>query len=202
MVNVPPATDIYPNRPIAFHNLLPKEGVGVELGVARGENSESLFVATNPTKMFLVDVWDNETALGPDGDPFFPKLGVFKNHFESVDKSYHTHVLQYFKPYINQNRIVVRKQGASEFLEAMPDDTFDWVFIDTSHHYRETFITLEASIRKTKVGGVIGMHDFAINMHLWDTVSPICHFIYERKIKAIGQCGKASSPTLFVKRVE
>ena len=200
---IPKQADIYPNRSIAYLNLLPKNAVGVELGVCRGENASDILVASNPKKLYLVDTWDNKHALGWDGDPVQHMVNQsYRNHFKSIGCNYQNHVCSLFSKQIEEGTVEVIKNDASAFLHTVEDNFFDWVFIDTSHHYEETFQTLSNAIEKTKIGGIIGMHDFFVCLNEWDVITPVMHFIYERKIKLVAMCGERQSPSVFLQKTE
>tara|TARA_Y100000004_G_scaffold54223_1_gene60389 strand:+ start:891 stop:1496 length:606 start_codon:yes stop_codon:yes gene_type:complete len=199
VVKVPPEEIIYPNRDVAYHNLFKKNGVGAEIGVCRGENASSLLVSTSPIKMHLVDTWDNEKSLGEIGDPYQINHR-HRYHFELIGKDYHKYVREFFSKYIADGTIEVNKSSAKDFLENLDDNYFDWVYIDTSHFYEETFLTLEAAIRKTKIGGIIGMHDFFVSLREWNVISPVMHFIYNQNIKLISQSGPIHCPSVYLQR--
>jgi hypothetical protein len=203
---VPPQPTIYPNRETVYHHLFKKGGVGAELGVCRGENACHALVGANPSKMYLVDTWDNEEALGLSGAPGSKAIpGIvydrFEEHFDLIGRDYHRYVCDYFSDQIEKGVVEVYKQRAVIFLNNLDDNYLDWAFIDTSHYYEETFNTLEATIRKTKIGGIIGMHDFFINMGAWDTISPVMHFVFEGKIKLVAQSGPPNCPSVFLQKV-
>jgi hypothetical protein len=201
MVDIPTKPMIYPDRGIAYHHLFKKGGVGAEFGVCRGENASSLLVATSPIKMYLVDTWDNKKPLGDIGDPYLANQR-YREHFELIGKDYHKYVREFFSKYIADGTIEVHKSSAKDFLENLDDNYFDWIYIDTSHVYEETFLTLEAAIRKTKIGGIIGMHDFFVSLREWDVISPIMHFVYNQNIKLICQSGLRHSPSVFLQRTK
>lgn len=200
---IPEKSDIYPNRSIAYHNILPKNAVGVELGVCRGENASDILVTSNPKKLYLVDTWDNKHALGGLGDPVQHRVNQsYRDHFKSTGYNYHNHVCSLFSKQIEKGTVEVIKNDANVFLNTVEDDFFDWVFIDTSHYYEETFQTLSNSIKKTKTGGIIGMHDFFVCLNGWDVITPVMHFVYEQKIKIVAMCGEGHCPSVFLQKTE
>jgi hypothetical protein len=201
MVDIPTQPRIYPNREIAYHHTFKKGGVGAELGVCRGENACHALVGADPLKLYLVDIWDNDKPLGYDGDPeFVPER--FEEHFDLIGKDYYSYVCDYFAGQIRKGVVEVHKTPAAVFLNNLDDNYLDWAFIDTSHFYEETFNTLEATIRKTKIGGVIGMHDFRFWLKTWDVISPVMHFVFEGKIKLIAQCGPVHNASVFLEKVK
>lgn len=191
---------VFPDRGIAYHYLLNKNGIGAELGVCRGENSVNLLHYAKPVKMYLVDLWDNNLPLGVDGDPnrfTYSDLKIF----EDFNKSYKDIVEITFKKEIPIGQVKIVQKDCREWLDEMPNDMFDWIFIDTSHFYVETYETLEKSIRVVKSGGIIVGHDFKIVTSEWDVVSPFMHFIFQQKIKPVGFCGPEVSPSIFCRKI-
>lgn len=197
---VEPQPRVFPDRGIAYHYLLTKNGIGAELGVCRGENSVNLLHYAKPAKMYLVDLWNNTMPLGWDGDPNVFSYSDLKI-FEEFGHSYKNIVEATFRQEIVRGQIKTVQKDCREWLDEMPSDMLDWIFIDTSHFYTETYETLERSIRVVKSGGIIAGHDFKVATSEWDVVSPFMQFIFEQKIKLLAFCGPERSPSIFCRKI-
>jgi hypothetical protein len=119
--------------------LMPSQAVCAEIGVNRGEFSESILNISKPSKFHLIDAWGDEKRYH-DG----LKLEV-ENKF--------AHQIQ-------QGLIEVNIGLSHEVLKTFPDAYFDWVYLDTDHSYRQTKIELEILVNKMKPNGIIAGHDY------------------------------------------
>lgn len=141
-----------------MYDLIPKGGVGVEIGVCRGANAAQLLFRTKPSVMFLVDTWEEaEYARKPHADPNL----WYDDHFDSVS--------EIFSEEINGGRVVIRKQHSTMFLSSLMDNSLDWVYIDSNHHYQTVSREIDLSIQKVKRGGYIMGHDYLTNPINWGT---------------------------------
>lgn len=112
----------------------PKNGVGAELGVDKGDFSEKLLQKSSPQKLILVDAWDSER--------------YDKDKMREVKKKF------------RDGNVSIRKEYSIEFLESMEDNYLDWVYIDTSHSYKQTLKELKMSHQKVRDDGIIAGHDY------------------------------------------
>ncbi|WCH27081.1 class I SAM-dependent methyltransferase [Aeromonas salmonicida] len=145
--------DILPKIPLLQHHiegatlltdrlslltLLPKHGVVAELGVAAGDFSRQISEICQPSKLHLVDIWGSE------------------RYGESLYLSVNSH----FHQQQQRGEVIIHRKPSLEALESFPDQTFDWVYIDTTHSYELTRDELRASARKVKSTGIIAGHDY------------------------------------------
>jgi len=138
---------------------IPKGGVGAELGTCKGLNAINLFFITKPSTMFLVDLWSEET---PDGI-LWPRV-------EDPSLWYDDHtalITNIFEEEINNERVVLIKDFSYKFFNDLPDDSLDWVYLDSDHQYKVISRELSLSIKKVKKGGYIMGHDYANVPNFW-----------------------------------
>ncbi|SMP35710.1 class I SAM-dependent methyltransferase [Shimia sagamensis] len=127
--------------------LLPKNSVGAEIGVSKGDFSEEILRTVEPKKLVLVDPWNLlAERLGDAANP--------NRWFENSDtmKALHAGVVDRFK---GNKEVKIVRGFSQEELPTFPNSHFDWVYIDASHTYQQVRDELELSIRKVKVGGYI-----------------------------------------------
>ena len=118
---------------------LPKLGIVAELGVDKGDFSEKITTYTTPKKLYLIDVW---------------KTGRYnKNKMNFVKKR--------FENEIDLGRIEIIRGKSIKILEKFDDNYFDWVYIDTTHSYLQTFKELKLCRKKVKENGIIAGHDYS-----------------------------------------
>jgi SAM-dependent methyltransferase len=140
-----------------FLKNLPKDSVGAELGVFRGEFTKHILQIVQPRELHLVDVW--WTRFGE----FYPDWGEYTNFgklstkraFESAQKT-----VQLYGP---QKNCVFFVGDDLEYLRGFADSYFDWIYLDTTHAYEHTKLELKLLARKIKPDGLIMGHDWYKN---------------------------------------
>ena len=121
--------------------------VMAELGVYRGEFSRELLTC-KPKFLYLVDIWTGvTTSADRDGKNNSVDWDIFKTYVKLCHE------------FVNDPVMVIRGSSAN-FLESMPDNSLDCVYIDSDHSYFTVHQELELSIAKVKPGGWITGHDY------------------------------------------
>lgn len=134
-----------------------------ELGVFEGDFSKDIYKICNPSELYLVD--------------------LFQGYFGSGDKDGRNHhyvqlELEYEKLktlYSSDSRVKVIKNSTLEFLDSLPDDYLDMVYIDADHDYLPVKKDLYASLKKVKKGGLICGHDYVRNTQAERAVNEFCN---------------------------
>jgi hypothetical protein len=129
-------------------DLLPKRGVGAEIGVYKGRFSTVLLRASEAERLHLVDAW---YLLTPEW------------HWGVGDRSTVNalrRILRRFRTEIEAGRVEVHVGNDLDVLRLMPDHSLDWAYIDSSHVYEHTVAELALLDRKVRPGGVIAGDDW------------------------------------------
>jgi len=125
---------------IELYKIFPKNAVGAELGVQYGHNAQFLYKLTEPKKLYLVDPWE------------LPPEGTGKLIFNCVKASFqHCPEVEVIRAY------------DWDWIETIPDEHLDWVYLDSSHLYHNTKREVTAILPKIKRGGILAGHDFCTN---------------------------------------
>lgn len=134
--------------------LLPRDSVGAEIGVFKGEFTAHILRAVRPRELHLIDAW---WLLYGDR---YPNWGAYTQFG----------TLRTRDAFEQAKRIVARvdRRGAAVFhvssdvecLERFADSYFDWVYLDTSHEYEHTRQELALLKQKVKRGGLISGDDW------------------------------------------
>jgi hypothetical protein len=122
---------------------LPKDGIGAELGVLKGDFSRILLDSTAARELHLIDPWyylDAEWSWS-GGNP------------STVDAV--INILTEFKKEIEIRKVFVHIQDDRVVLNQFPDKYFDWIYIDSSHAYEHTVEELVIIKSKIKDNGII-----------------------------------------------
>jgi len=128
--------------------ILPKNGVGAELGVFKGFFSPLLLEKSQAKQLHLIDPWYFLT-------PNWHWGGGNRSTVDALVK-----ILQKLKPQIDQGTVRVHVGDDCQVLSTFPDGHFDWAYIDSSHQYEHTVKELEILKSKVKIGGVISGDDW------------------------------------------
>lgn len=138
----------YNNRDEFFKdlkNLIPNKGIGVEIGVYKGETSKTILENWGG-KLYLVDVW---RPLGEEYEDMSNNAfhsDVFRECMKNIEG-------------LEQRGIMIRTDslGASELFR---DESLDFVYIDANHSYDYVKKDLEIWFPKVKRGGIFSGHDY------------------------------------------
>jgi len=111
---------------------LPKGGVCAELGIWKCDFSEFIMQTLQPVKLHLIDI-DSQS------------IQIARNKFSGE---------------IEQGMIEVHHNDSSTTLLSMPENYFDWIYIDGDHHYDGVKKDLMAAHQKLKPEGFISLNDY------------------------------------------
>lgn len=116
----------------AILEYMPKKGVCAELGIFRCQFSEKILRTTDPSKLHLIDI--SPVAIGT-------AKKMFDQHIES-------------------GLVQVHHGDSASTLLNMPNNYFDFVYIDGDHTYEGAKRDLEAARQKLKPNGFIAVNDY------------------------------------------
>lgn len=132
--------------------LLPKNSIGAEIGVFKGEFSRIILQIINPQLFYLIDPWEGKIESGD-------KNG---NNIEYIDgNSYYINNI--IKEFLFLPQIKILKHY-SHIINSFPNNYLDWIYIDGAHDYNTVKHDLTSSYPKIKQGGYIMGHDYTTNM--------------------------------------
>jgi len=111
---------------------MPKSAICAEVGIWRCDYSKKIVNITDPAKLHLID----------------------------IDVASIQHANEQFAREVEAGTVVTHLGDSSLVMESMPDDYFDWVYIDGDHSYEGVKKDLEAVRRKLKHDGLLAMNDY------------------------------------------
>lgn len=132
--------------------LLPKNSIGVEIGVWKGQFSKIILEKINPKMFYLIDPWEGTIMSGD-------KNGENISHINGPEYLAN-HILPEFL-FLDNVKIL---NTYSNILQIFPDEYLDWIYIDGDHNYESVKHDLEVSYPKIKQGGYITGHDYTTSM--------------------------------------
>lgn len=146
---------------------LPKGGVGVEIGVWKGEFSEKLAKVTKPACLHLVDPWafQKEYPRRFYGGKIAQSQADMDEVMRGVEKKLSGKPVKFWRMY------------SDEFFKSF-DGQADWVYIDGNHLYDFVLSDLEGALKILKPDGIICGDDFDWTdegrLHVQDAVEAFC----------------------------
>ncbi|MEJ7591897.1 MAG: class I SAM-dependent methyltransferase [Planctomycetaceae bacterium] len=147
--------------------IIPKGGIGAELGVHKGYFTQLLLDVTRPQRLHLVDPWY-----------LLSSEWVWAGGNQSTTDAVRGIIKCYAKQLVD-GICVLNISDDLEFLTGLPDRYFDWVYVDTSHEYEHTQKELQILQHKVKFDGVISGDDWQTDPshHHHGVCKAICEFL-------------------------
>ena len=122
---------LFPNR-VELLSQIPSGGVCAEVGVFKCDYTKKILDLNKPKKLHLFDFWDESKRLAEE---YFP------NQLASGEVEFHF-------------------GDSSTEIKKLPNQYFDWVYIDAAHEYEGVRKDLWAIKDKMKDGGIIAFNDY------------------------------------------
>ena len=140
-------------------------GVGVEVGVNRGDFSQIILNTSNPTQLYLVDCWEYHPGINKDYDR---------------DAAY-----QFVQDRFRENpKVHIVKAYSTAAAQQFTDEFFDFVYLDADHSYEAVTADLEAWWCKVKPGGTLAGHDYFTGKNI-DVERAVNKWLKGRRLRAI-----------------
>jgi hypothetical protein len=165
-------------------DLLPKSGIGVEIGVFKGEFSDVLLEKTEPEVLYLLDPWVGNIHSGDKNGNNIQYISGEEFYRETIIPKYSN----------NPNVKIIRDK--SSVLTSFSDDFFDWCYIDGDHSYEGVKADLECMYLKVKSGGIIMGHDY-IEPRFSGVVRAVNEFISNKNL-TISNISKDGCPSFLI----
>jgi hypothetical protein len=127
---------VFPSRE-TWLATIPEGSIIAEIGVAKGDFSDSILRLTKPDRLYLVDAWHTSR---------------FAPGFE--------HVCSRFAADIKLGRVEIRRGYSTEVLKTFAPASLDMAYIDTTHAYALTAEELALCEPLIKPDGRIAGHDY------------------------------------------
>jgi hypothetical protein len=168
--------NIYINARKAVLHFLPKNSIGAEIGVFKGDYSKQLYAIAAPQKLFLVDPWANKL-----GDTY--QKSMYSNNSVNNMNEIYTNVCNEFTKPKYKNNVDVLRIESKEFFEKISDELLDFIYIDGDHNYPGISEDLRLSYPKVKKHGLICIDDYT-NKNWWkdDVINAVNEFIAAKKV--------------------
>lgn len=131
-----------------FIQMLAERGakIGAEIGTDHGQYAQQLCEGIPGLRLDCVDPWKAYTE-GKEAHTQEEMDQIYEEAGERL-KSYDVGFL---------------RMDSMDALEAVSDNTLDFVFIDGNHSYENTFEDITEWTKKVKPGGIVAGHDYKVD---------------------------------------
>ena len=143
-------TPQFANRRQLFETVIPKNSIGAEIGVGKGNFSQEILATCEPKELYLIDCWEHQDTTIYDDIANVSNLEHLVNYEAVKDK---------FK---YDFRVETIKEYSVRAADLFPDEYFDWIFIDANNSYSVIKDDLEAWLPKIKKGGFLCGHNYVL----------------------------------------
>jgi hypothetical protein len=152
--------------------MMPKGGIGAEIGVWKGEFSQQLLQGTRPQTLYLIDPWVVRN------DPTHRRAWYGAARISELEETYQR-VLEQFVNEREKGTVVVKRGPSQDILPEFPD----FIYIDGDHEYSAVRKDCFLAFDKVRVGGFVCGDDYALQGWWGDGVVRAFHeLIAERPV--------------------
>lgn len=165
-------------RAVVFQ-ALPRDSVGVEVGVWKGDLSAKLLKRVRPKKLLLVDPWLFDPRFA--GSLFGGASAKSQADMDMIWRK----VCKRFATEIAQGIVSVHRSSSVEFAGSVAAETLDWVYIDGNHTYEYVLEDLRAWYPKVRPGGLVAGDDYDRPDAWWDdgVTKAVMEFVKAEAVK-------------------
>ena len=133
-------------------SLLPKQGVGAEIGVWKGDFSARILAVAQPRMLHLIDPWQARTDASHAAAWYSAARGT------DMDAVYEG-VAERFATEITDRRMNLHRASSVDAMATLPDDCLDFIYVDGDHAYEAVREDLALARLKVRPGGLICIDD-------------------------------------------
>jgi hypothetical protein len=134
--------------------LIPRGGVGAELGVFCGDLSAALIEKAKPTCLYLVDPWWKIYGS------FYPSWGAYTDFGKLTTGGAYALTISKIENIASDTEVHIHDDFSTDWLKTIPDGHLDWVYVDSTHAFDQTLDELHLLRKKLKKTGLIFGDDF------------------------------------------
>jgi len=135
--------------------LLPKGGIGAELGVFAGHFSQYLYNVAEPDMFFMVDGW--QLVFGDS----WPSWGQYNDHGKLTPAMAREAAHRRADLMNGKSQVVISR--TVDWLKSLEPNSINWIYSDSGHTYDNTLKELKEISRVLTEDGIVIGDDCQIN---------------------------------------
>lgn len=154
-------------------DFIPTGSIGCEIGVLHGDFSKKILDEIKPEELYLID-------------PFYKNEETYSNGVNtaySTEENYQS-VLQRFNEEIINSQVFVCRGFSYDLVDRFLNKTFDWIYHDGSHKYKDIKKDLNDWLPKMKDNAIIAGHDY-IELEDFGVIQAVNEFMKEQGFEMI-----------------
>lgn len=151
--------------------ILPRDAIGVEIGVWKGDFSAQILKTAQPQVLHLVDPWLVSDSSDRTSEAWYGADRITQAAMNAI----HDQVAARFDREAASGRVVIHRTDALEALGAMAEASVDFVYVDGDHSYEGVSSDLAEAWRVTKIDGFICCDDYLLGAWWKDGVVRAVH---------------------------
>ena len=155
----------------AVLNMMPKNSVGIEIGVWKAEFSAQILKAAKPKTLHLVDPWLVSDSSDRTSEAWYGADRITQAAMDDI----HDQVSKRFVREQASGQVAIHRSDAKQALAAMAPDSVDYVYVDGDHSYEGVSSDITEALRVTRVGGFICCDDYLLGSWWQDGVVRAVH---------------------------
>jgi hypothetical protein len=158
---------------------LPKNGVAAEIGVWRGNFSQTILHVTQPKTLYLIDPWQTNK------DATYSKSWYGAKSSTDME-AIHQSVRDRFREQIERGVVSVVRGPSEAGLRGLPDEHLDFAYVDGDHTFEGVQSDLDLCYAKVKTSGFICGDDYLLGKWWKDgVVRAVNEFIGRRRVRIV-----------------
>jgi len=135
---------------------------GAEIGVYVGRYSQELLDCNPNLELLCIDGWP-----------------VYQGVSKRVQGIYYERCVRRLTPYGDRAKII--KMLSKEALNHVPDNSLDFVYIDSDHHFDCVMTDIIEWSKKVRIGGIVAGHDYC-NVHRGGVITAVNTYVQAHEI--------------------
>ncbi len=169
-------------------HLIKKDSIGAEIGVWMG-NTSIEFLNQGVKELHLIDPYSVEPFKENSEMSYKKWLNKYKKLLrinpateENFIKYYNNVYKQIVEKFKDKPQVKIFRKESNEWFNIVPDNYFDWIYIDGDHSFEGCYGDLVQSKKKIKPGGMILGDDFKWPDSTWSkpgVTKAVKQFVYE-----------------------
>ena len=150
---------------VSILDKIPRNSIGAEIGVWKGDSSELFLKTTNPKELHLVDPWSFDAFADNLTEEEYKKEvekyskitnGKDRKSFEEYYDRIYQGVVSRFKSSPN---VIIHRKKSTEWFNAF-NKKLDWIYIDGDHTYDGCLNDLNNCLKVMKPNSIIFGDDY------------------------------------------